>query len=142
MNVVRLHVEDYMDCNPVTIEPQTEITRAVHKMIECDVSGLLVVKPGNRLVGIITERDCIAAASAAGYYGEWGGPVHRFMTAPVETVAPRDSLVDIAARMVDSTFRRFPVVEDDRLLGVLGRRDVLRALEHGDWFSTDAAPGP
>lgn len=141
MNVVNLRVEDYMCRNPVTIEPQTEITHAVHKMIECDVSGLLVVEPENRLVGIITERDCIAAASAAGYYGEWGGPVHRFMTASVETVSPGDSLVDIAARMVDSTFRRFPVVENGSLLGVLGRRDVLRALEHGDWFSTDSASG-
>lgn len=140
MNVVNLRVEDYMCRNPVTISPQTEITLAVQKMIDCDVSGLLVVEPENRLAGIITERDCIAAAAAAGYYGEWGGSVARFMTTSVETITPGDSLVDVAARMVDSIFRRFPVVEDGSLLGVLGRRDVLRALARGDWFSTDSPP--
>lgn len=140
MNVLNLLVEHYMGRDLVTVSPQTELMHAVRKMIECDVSGLLVVEPDQNLVGIVTERDCIAAASAAGYYSEWGGPVRRFMTAPVETVEPGESLIDVAARMASSTFRRFPVVDDGRLVGLLSRRDVLRALEQGDWFRSRPAP--
>jgi CBS domain-containing protein len=51
------------------------------------------------------------------------------MSAPVEVVGPDESLVDIAERMASSPYRRFPVIEDGRLVGLLSRRDVLRAID-------------
>jgi CBS domain-containing protein len=133
MNSIPLEVRDYMTTDVITISPQEQITHAVRLMIEHDVSGLVVVENGE-VVGVITERDGIAVATSAGYFEEWGGPVRRYMSGPVECVQPGEHLVDVAARMIQSRFRRFPVVEDGRLVGVLTRRDVLRALEDGSWF--------
>ena len=134
MNQVPLEVKDYMTAVVITVSPQDEITQAMKLMIERDVSGLVVVEDGDRVVGVITERDGIAVATSAGYFEEWGGPVHRYMSAPVECVAPSENLVDVADRMIKSRHRRFPVVDQGRLVGVLTRRDVLRALEDGSWF--------
>lgn len=133
MNPIQLRVSDYMTCDPVTVSPETEITQAVALMIERDISGLLVTDAAGGIVGVFTERDCIRVAAEAGYYDEWGGPVSRYMSAPVETVAPDENLVDVAARMADSPYRRFPVVDRGQLVGLLSRRDVLKAIESGSW---------
>ena len=131
---VSLRVRDYMTTSLLTVGPETEVMHAVQLLIEHDVSGLLVVDEHGTLVGVVTERDCIAVASNAGYYDELGGPVADFMSTPVETVGPDDNLVDIAVRMASAPHRRFPVVADGKLVGLLSRRDVLRALGSGAWF--------
>jgi len=131
---VPLRVRDYMTAEVLTVAPGAEITHVVQMLIEHDVSGVLVVDESGAVVGVLTERDCIAAAAAAGYYDEWGGPAERYMSTPVETVGLDDNLVDVAVRMTNSRYRRFPVVEDGRLVGLLSRRDVLRALGKGSWF--------
>lgn len=131
---IPLRVRDYMTANVLTVTPGTEITQVIQMLIEHDISGVLVVDENGALVGIVTERDCIAVASAAGYYDEWGGPVERYMSAPVETVTPDENLVDVAVRMTNSPYRRFPVVDNLRLVGLIGRRDVLKALGSGSWF--------
>jgi CBS domain-containing protein len=136
MNAIPLTVRDYMATKVITVSPEEEIAQVVRLLIDEDVSGVVVADNEGRVVGVVTERDCIAVAISTGYYEEWGGPVQRFMSAPVECVAPGDSLVDIAARMTESRFRRFPVVEEGRLVGLLTRRDVLRALQKGSWFKT------
>jgi CBS domain-containing protein len=102
-------------------------------------SGVIVVDDANVVVGVITERDCIAAATSADYYGEWGGPAGMYMSSPVEYVNPDDNLVDVADRMAKSTVRRYPVIDDGRLVGLIARRDVMRALGAGAvWTLTSA----
>lgn len=132
-----LQVRHFMTRDLVTITPDTEVARAVSIMIERDISGLLVTDGAGGVAGVLTERDCIGAAAESGYYGEWGGPVSGFMSTPVETVSPDDNLVDVAAHLASSRFRRFPVVEQGRLVGLLSRRDVLRAVQAGSWWSMD-----
>ena len=138
MSYVPLRVSDYMRRDLITATPETEIMQIVKMLIDNDVSGLLIVDDAGSLVGILTERDCIDAATSAGYYDEWGGPASGFMSAPVETVSSDDNLVDVAVRMSQSEYRRFPVVDDGRLVGLIGRRDVLSALGRGTWFARQA----
>lgn len=134
MSGTPLRVRDYMTKHLVTVTPETEVTQVVRTLVDRDVSGVLVVDRSGRLVGILTERDCLAVASAAGYYDELGGPVVSYMSSPVETVAPDENLIDVAVRMAGSRFRRFPVLEDGRLVGLISRRDVMKALGTGSWF--------
>ena len=129
-----LRVSEYMTTDLVTITPDTELMRAVYLLVEHDISGMPVVDEGGNLVGILTERDCIATAINAGYFDEAGGSVRDFMSSPVETAEADDSLMDIAERLSNSIYRRFPVVEDGRLVGLISRRDVLEALKQGSWF--------
>lgn len=129
-----LRVRDFMSTDMVTVRPEMEVTQVVNLLVERDISGVLVVDAAGGLLGIVTERDCIGVAVQAGYFDERGGSVAEFMTSEVATVGPDDNLIDVAARMVEAPFRRFPVVESGRAVGLLSRRDVLRALRGGAWF--------
>jgi CBS domain-containing protein len=126
-----LLVLEYMTRDPITVSPATEIMRAVRLLVEHNISGLPVVDSDGRLVGMLTERDCVAVAVSAGYFEEAGGSVAEHMSREVHTAAPTDNL---ASRFARSPFRRYPVLEGGRLVGLISRRDVLRALSSGSWF--------
>jgi CBS domain-containing protein len=127
-------VRDYMTEAPSTVLPGTEIMRAVGLLVERDLSGFPVVNESGELLGMLTERDIIRVGVQAGYFDEIVGTVGDYMTRDLETVQPDDNLVDVAERFVASPHRRFPVVEDGLLVGLLCRRDVLRALTDSSWF--------
>jgi len=127
-------VRDYMTKAPRTVLPDMEIMRAVGLLVEQDLSGFPVVNDTGELLGILTERDIIRVGTQAGYFDEIVGTVGDYMTRSLETVRPDDSLMDVAERFVASPHRRFPVVEDGLLVGLLCRRDVLRALTDSSWF--------
>ena len=134
MTTSSLRVADYMSRRVITVAADTDIMRAVYLLVDKDISGAPVVAEGGVLVGILTERDCLAVALNAGYFDEPGGLVAEYMSSPVETVTPEDGLIDIAVRFRDSRFRRFPVLDHGNLVGIISRRDVLRALKRGVWF--------
>jgi predicted transcriptional regulator len=121
-------VRDFYAADPVTINQDDDILRAVQVMLDHEISGLPVVDSDGRLVGILTERDCMLKAVEAGYLDEPGGRVEEYMTPDAQTVGLDDNLMDVAKRFVDSPFRRFPVVEQGRLVGIIMRRDFLRAM--------------
>ena len=64
----------------------------------------------------------------AGYHGEPGGPVSDLMATDVKTVRAEVSIVDMANIFMQSGLRRYPVINGNRLVGQISRRDVLRAL--------------
>lgn len=109
---------------------------AVHLLVDKDISGLLVVDGKGELIGVLTERDCIAVALQSGYFDEAGGDVRSYMTAQVNTIDPDASMMDLAETFSRASFRRCPVIEDGKLVGLICRRDVLRALTGGAWFPT------
>ncbi len=131
-----LRVSDMMTRELITLAPDTEIMHALSVMVEHDISGAPVVDERGRLVGILTERDCIATAAQSGYFDEPGGRVAEYMSSPVQTVGPQTTLMDLVERFLASRFRRFPVVEEERLIGLVSRRDVLRALQNSSWFGS------
>lgn len=139
MSIEPLRVRDFMVTNVLTVGPDMEIMRAIHLLVEQDISGIPVVDGQSRVIGILTERDCIRTALQAGYFDEAGGLVADYMSTPVHTVSPDDSLMDLAELFATSPFRRCPVVEDGRLIGLICRRDVLRALKGSAWFSDQGA---
>jgi CBS domain-containing protein len=136
-NIAARRVRDYMTPRPFTVRPGDEIMHVVYELAQRDISGVVVVDDDDAVVGILTERDCMRMAVAAGYHDQLGGTVAEYMTTPVHTVTADDSILDLADLFTRSAFRRCPVVEDGRLIGLICRRDVLKALTAGAWF--DAA---
>lgn len=121
-------VRDYMTPNPVTFTPDMEILHAIHLLVERKISGGPVIDARGNLVGMLTEQDCLQVALNASYHGELGGRVDEFMATDVRTVEADSSVVDLAELFLKTSYRRFPVVERQRLVGQVSRHDVLRAL--------------
>lgn len=127
-----MHVRDYVSQDLVTLDPEMDILRAAHILIDNRISGAPVVDSLGGLVGIITERDVLASVVQAYYHGTLGGKVRDYMVSDPKTVGPDDSLMDVAHLFVDGRFHRYPVVEEGRLLGVISRSDLMRAL--GEYY--------
>jgi len=121
-------VKDHMATQVVTLHPDMEILRAAHVLISCDVSGAPVLDQHGRLIGVLSERDCMKVALHAGYHGEPGGQVRDYMSANPVSVNPDDTILDLAERFIKDSYRRYPVVDGGRLVGIISRRDVMRAM--------------
>ncbi|TBX24615.1 CBS domain-containing protein [Nioella sediminis] len=122
-------IDRYMSRNLVTLSPDTEVTRAVATLIEYDISAAPVVDDLGRLVGILTARDCFRAVLHAHYHQELGDTVAGYMTADVTTLDTGMGVVAAAQAFMDSNHRRYPVMQDGRLVGIITRMDLLRAFQ-------------
>ncbi|WP_405227958.1 CBS domain-containing protein [Lentisalinibacter sediminis] len=121
-------VKDWMAANLVTLKPDMDVMDALVRLVEARIAGAPVVDHHGNLVGMLSEFDCMKVALDSSYHGEWGGRVSEFMTREVITVPADMSIIDLARRFQESRLRRFPVMDDTRLVGQISRRDVLRAL--------------
>ena len=126
--MISLDVRDYLATELVTLDPEEDLLAAANMLIEHDISGAPVVDGDGRMVGILTERDCLQAALQAEDYGTRGVLVRDFMSVDVESVAPNESILTVASMFVKGSYNRYPVVDDGRLVGQISRLDVMRAL--------------
>ena len=121
-------VKDYMSGKLVTFSPHTDVLDAIHELVQKRISGAPVVDDHGNLIGMLSEFDCMKVVLTAGYYGEPGGPVSELMISDVKTVDANMSIFDLAELFMEQRYRRYPVLKDNRLVGQISRRDVLRAL--------------
>lgn len=142
-----------MTIDVVTVSPNLEIIQAAKLLMEKRINGLPVVE-GEKLVGIICQSDLIAQQKEFpvpslfsfldGYISLTSGKhleseiqkiaatsVGQAMTPNPVTVNPDTSIENIASLMVDKNFHTLPVVDQDRLVGIVGKEDVLRLLVPG-----------
>jgi CBS domain-containing protein len=122
-------IADYMSTDLVSFAPGEDIIAAVRVLLSREVSGAPVVDQSGRMVGILSQKDCFAITYNAAYHQDWGGQVQQYMSRDVEYLEVSCSVVDAADRFLHSSFRRFPVVSDGRLVGLIARHDILRALD-------------
>ncbi len=107
-----------------TIRPETTIAEAQRILLRYGHSGLSVVDEADRLVGIISRRDLDIAL----HHGFSHAPVKGYMTTNLRTITPQTPLPDIESLMMTFDIGRLPVLEADRLVGIVTRTDVLRQL--------------
>jgi CBS domain-containing protein len=129
-----MSIGDVMRVQVVTVEPHDSAQLAVLRMLEEGV-GSVAVCEGGRLAGIFTERDVLRLAGEGTPLDEVR--VADVMTTEVTTVSADVSVTDAAALMGERRIRHLPVVEDDRLLGMIGIRDVLGSLVERLWQTRD-----
>ena len=123
-----VQVRDYMATNLVTFRPEMEISKAIALLIRHQYSGAPVVDEMGRLVGMLSEKDCLEVAVMASGAKFAPSLVGDYMTTKVISVSPKQSLMDAARQFIDLLFKRLPVVEGGRLVGQISRSDVLRAI--------------
>ena len=124
-------VKDYMAKNLTTFTPEMDISEAIKYLNKHKISGAPVVNDRGQLVGMLSEQDCLQVALQSTYYEDWvGGDVSQYMTSPVKTVSDSASVVDLAEKFINSSYKRYPVLDEDgSLVGQISRSDVLRALD-------------
>ena len=118
-------VGDVMARGLLTLTEDTPLTDAAAAMTARAVGSALVVD-GERLVGIVTERDVLRAVGS----GDVGGSVRDWMTRHPETVDADESTQQAAVVMIHGGFRHLPVLEGGKPCGIVSIRDLMRvALE-------------
>jgi len=133
MTIQRLPtVREFMDKYVDTLSPETDIWDAVDFLLEKRVTGAPVADSKGKLVGILTESDCLKLLTLGGADHEAPkGKVKDFMTSAVESIPPTMDIYYVAGLFLTKNFRRLPVVEDGRVVGAITQFDILRAVQRG-----------
>jgi CBS domain-containing protein len=113
-----------MSRNLLTLAPGVSLNDAAKRMVSRDVGAALVTE-GERLMGIVTERDVLRAV-ARGI--DEGTLVADLMTPEPETMEPDESTQHAATLMIHGGFRHLPIVEGDEIVGILSIRDLMRVV--------------
>jgi CBS domain-containing protein len=127
-------VADVMAFRVVTVSPEDPVSVAIARMLEENV-GSVGVCEGERLVGIFTERDVLRLAGEGPDFSEVS--VGDVMTRQLVTLSPGDDILDAARLMGERKIRHLPVLEGENLLGIVGIREVVRALVERLWRTHD-----
>jgi CBS domain-containing protein len=109
----------------LTIDPTVTLRVAVGILSQRHVGALVVLGAEQRVIGIISERDVIHAMAARGA-GALDEPLSQVMTRKVSTCTPEDTVSAIMEWMTTGKFRHVPVVEQDRLVGIISIGDVVK----------------
>lgn len=147
--------KDIMTTNPITVSPQTDITRAARLLLDHHINGLPVVDDKEELVGIICQSDLITLQKRIRLPSVFAlldsfipvrslktidkemekiaaTTVAQAMTANPIVIDPETGLEEIATLMVEKNLHTLPVVHEGKLVGVVGKEDVLSTLMPGE----------
>lgn len=115
-------VRDVMTADPVALEAKTSVTEAARKMKERDIGDVIVLE-GDRLCGVVTDRDIVVRALAE-ERDPGATKLGDICSREVVTVAPGDDLTTAGDVMRQKVIRRVPVVEGGRPVGILSMGDL------------------
>lgn len=124
-----IKVSDYMTQKLITFRPDQSVLEVMDSLIKNKISGGPVVNEKNELLGIISEGDCMKQISESRYYNMPMDDmlVEKHMVHEVETIDGNMNVFDAANKFVNSKRRRFPIIENGKLVGQISQKDVLKA---------------
>ncbi|MFY7671166.1 CBS domain-containing protein [Tenacibaculum sp. MEBiC06402] len=123
-------VSDYMTRDLITFKEDQAIEDVIETLIKNKISGGPVVNSKNELIGIISEGDCMKQISESRYYNlpiDKSNTVGKAMVKEVETIDGNMNVFDAANKFLESKRRRFPIVENGKLVGQISQKDILKA---------------
>ena len=121
------NVKDVMTSNPTTVQSDATVVEAARIMRDQD-TGIVPVVENDRLVGTVTDRDITVRVVAEGRDPE-STPVREIASTDVVSVEPQQDLSEALRLMAEHQVRRLPVVENDRVVGIVAQADVAREAD-------------
>jgi CBS domain-containing protein len=122
-----MNVSEVMTRNVETVRADQAVQEAASFMLSADAGSIPVVD-GDRLIGMITDRDIAVRGVAKGYGPDT--PVRELMTDDLVVVRSDDSIEDAASKMSEAQVRRLPVIDaDERLCGIVSLGDLSREAD-------------
>jgi len=124
------HVRDFMDKTFITLTPDMDVYRAIDILLKGSITGAAVVDHKENIVGVLSEKDCLRTLVHGAYSSLPSGKVSDYMSTKVETIHADLDIFTVADKFLNRPYRRLLVVdEDNKLIGQITRRDLLRAIQ-------------
>ena len=128
-----------MKRNLVVFSPNDSIFDVMKKFVKYKISGGPVLNKNGKIVGVISEADCMKEISDSRYFNMpiLDKRVKNFMEKNVDTIKSSTSIFDAASKFYNTSRRRFPVVENQKLVGQISRKDIVIAainMQSQTWF--------
>ncbi len=127
----QVQVKDYMTKKLVTFNPEQSMDEVIDTLLASNISGAPVVDADNHLVGIISEGDCLKQVIRGKYNNTFHdtGKVGDRMSTDVKTITPGMNVFEAAQMFLDLKLRRFPVLDEGKLVGQISQQDIMRAIQ-------------
>jgi len=127
----RISVSDYMTKRLIHFSPQDTLIDTMETLARNEITGGPVVSKGE-LIGMISESDCMKTLSDSRYFNIPMGTetVEKHMSSIVETIDVNASIFEAAEQFHKSPYKRFPVMENGKLVGQISQHDVIIAALH------------
>ncbi len=122
-------VEEFMDKTFVTLTPDIDVYKAINILLEKRLTGAAVVDEKRRVVGVLSEKDCLRTLVHDAYSNLPSGQVKDFMTTHMLHVSPEMDIFSVASIFLKQSFRRLLVIRHGELVGQITRRDLLRVIK-------------
>ncbi len=116
----------------ITLTPDLSVFDAMRILVKKKISGAPVVDAEGKMVGMLSEADCLRVLAAGEFYSDdhrEEGTVRDYMTEVFKFVGPGLDIYALAQYFLTHSVRRLPIMENDNLIGQVSRRDVLMAIE-------------
>jgi len=126
---IPVKVSDYMTRKLITFKSHEKMEKVIDKLIKYRISGAPVVNDKHELIGIISEGDCIKQISDSRYHNlpMQNNVVEKHMVKNVDTIDGNMNIFDAANKFLESKHRRFPIVDNGKLIGQISQKDILKA---------------
>ncbi|MCK5871282.1 MAG: CBS domain-containing protein [Methylococcales bacterium] len=121
-------VANYMAKKIVTLKQDTEILAAINQLLSHRITSAPVLDDKGQLLGIFSEKDCIKVALETVYNKGITKNVSDYMLKDIATVDVDASIIELAEQFEKSDIRSYPVYDEGKLVGMISRADILRAL--------------
>ena len=126
--LAKITIADYMTKNLMTVKQDADVLATIKQLLSHKITCAPVMDQSGKLVGMFSEKDSMKVVLDSAYNQGMSGKVVDFMNKNVISVDAESSIVDLADKFQDSSVRSFPVFDEAKLVGIVSRTDVLRAL--------------